>query len=174
MSIVIWVDTIINLMSLLLYFANKNFINFILWKWLLESDSRNIRTRKKKFLRLVFSFTLKKCIVSGYYCLYSNCILTLMYSTYCFTLALRSAQNYFLQPFITLFNVVGEKIFIGNLPFLTDSELFVDTPLNQRVYAFCWTKMWILVKTRRNQKVKVPHKFRSVEPCASAHIRIGN
>ena len=38
----IWIVTIETLMSLLLYFVNNNFINFILWKWLLQSDSRNI------------------------------------------------------------------------------------------------------------------------------------
>ena len=38
----IWIVTIVTLMGLLLYFVNNNFINFILWKWLLQSDSRNI------------------------------------------------------------------------------------------------------------------------------------
>ena len=60
----IWIVTIVTLMSLLLYFVNNNFINFILWKWLLESDSQNIRK-----ITSCFYLTLKKCIASGHYCL---------------------------------------------------------------------------------------------------------
>ena len=59
MSIVIRSDTIVTLMSLPLYFLN-NFTNLILQKWLLESDSRNIRNRNKSISHLIFNFTLVK------------------------------------------------------------------------------------------------------------------
>ena len=36
-----------------------NNLNIIIWKWLLESDSRNIRKRNKNFLHLVFILLLK-------------------------------------------------------------------------------------------------------------------
>ena len=121
-------------MSLLLYFLNNNFINFILWKLLLESNSQNVRERNKNVLSHFFFyyFTLKKCIASGYYCLCSSFIPTLIYSAYCFTLGFRSAQNYFLQTFRTLFNVIWEKIFIANLLFLMDSQFSVDTPFKSK------------------------------------------
>ena len=50
MSIFIWINNIISLMSLLLYFVNNNFINVILSKWLLENDDQNIRKRKKNYI----------------------------------------------------------------------------------------------------------------------------
>ena len=42
-----------------LYFVNNNFNNFIIWEWLLEGDSRNIRKRNKNILHLVFILLLK-------------------------------------------------------------------------------------------------------------------
>ena len=42
--------------------------------------SRNIRIRNNKYVTACFLyFTLKKCIASGYCCLLSNCIHTLIY-----------------------------------------------------------------------------------------------